>query len=348
LLQGMKYSVDAVRNGIRKLYNLGYFSDVSIEGERVAGGVAITLRVVENPRVGALEYSGVDHVDEKDLDKALGPVNGKMADDHLLSKVERSVRQVYGEKGYTRATVKPRYLPGDSENRRILLVEVTEGPKVRVDSIRFIGLKRLEKGDVGGSMKQGTTGFLKGGVLKPDVLAEDMRRVEAEMAKRGFRDGKVTGYDLVPIKSDRVRVDIKVEEGPLYSFGNVKWEGNKAIGLGVLEAGNKVKSGEVFNQEKVQQTIEAAYGSYADRGYIYLTVQPDFAARDTIVDVSFLVREGEPSRVHDIIIKGNTRTKEKVIRRQLAIQPGDLFRRNLLVRSTRELQQLGYFTNIIP
>ena len=348
LLAGMKYSVDAVRNGIRQLYNLGYFSDVAVEGERVPGGVAITLRVVENPRVGALEFSGLDHLDDEDLTKALGPVTGKMADDHLLSKVERSVRQVYAEKGYTRATVKPRFLPGDSDNRRILLVEVNEGPKVRVDSIHFIGLKRLEKGDVGGSMKQGTTGFLKGGVLKPDVLAEDMKRVELEMAKRGFRDGKVLGYDLVPIKSDRVRVDIKVEEGPLYSFGNVIWEGNKAIGLPVLEAGNKVKPGEVFNQEKVQQTIEAAYGSYADRGYIYLTVQPDFAARDTIVDVTFQVREGEPSRVHDIIITGNTRTKERVIRRQLAIQPGDLFRRNLLVRSTRELQQLGYFTNIIP
>jgi outer membrane protein insertion porin family len=345
---GTRYSLDTVRRGIRRLYDLGFFSDVGVEGDRVPGGVSLTIRVVENPRVASIEYSGVHKVDEKDLNKALGTVTGKMADDRLLAKVDRAVRHVYSGKGYTRAQVKPRYTPGDSDTRRILLVEVTEGPKVRVEAVEFVGLKRLVGKDLGGAMKQGTTGFLKGGVYKPDVVAEDMKRVEGEMAKRGFRDGKVLGYDVVSTKqADRVHVVIKVEEGPLYSFGTVKWEGNKAISLSVLESATRIQPGAVFNQEKVNQTVEAAYGAYADRGYIYLNLQPDFASRDTIVDVTFRVIEGEPSKVHDIIITGNTRTKEKVIRRQLSIQPGDLFRRNLLVRSQRELQQLGYFSNLL-
>jgi outer membrane protein insertion porin family len=346
---GTRYSLDAVRRGIHRLYDLGFFSDVGVEGERVPGGVILTVRVTENPRVGSLEFAGRHKVDEKDLTKALGGVTGKMADDRLLARVERQVRQVYSEKGYTRAQVKARFTPGDSESRRVLLVDVTEGPKVRVEAVRFIGVKRLDGGDLAGAMKQGTKGFLKGGVLKPAVLAEDVKRIEAEMAKRGFRDGKVLSYDVVQTKkADRVRVDVKVEEGPLYTFGNVKWEGNKAISTPVLESATHVVPGQVFNQEKVQKTIEDAYGAYADRGYIYLNVQPDFASRDTIVDVTFQVAEGQPSHIHDILITGNSRTKEKVIRRQLALAPGDLFRRNLLIRSTRELQQLGYFSNIVP
>ena len=346
---GTRYSLDAVRRGIHRLYDLGFFSDVSVEGDRVPGGVSLTIHVTENPRVGSVEYSGLHKLDEKDLNKALGPVSGKMADERLLAKVERTVRQEYAKKGYTRAQVKARFTPADSESRRVLLVEATEGPKVRVEAIRFTGLKRMNGGKLSGAMKQGTKGFLKGGVLKPDVLAEDVKRIENEMAKNGFRDGKVLGYDVVQLKqSDRVRVDFKVEEGPLYTFGNVSWQGNKAISTPVLESANHVAPGQVFNQEKVQKTIEDMYGAYADRGYIYLSIQPDFASRDTIVDVAFNIVENKPSHIHDIIITGNTRTKEKVIRRQLSLAPGDLFRRNLLIRSTRELQQLGYFSNIVP
>jgi len=345
---GTRYSLDAVRRGIHRLYDLGFFSDVSVEGDRAPGGVSLTLHVTENPRVGSLEYSGLHKLDEKDLAKVLGPVTGKMADDRLLAKVERTVKQEYAKKGYTHSTVKARFTPADSESRRVLLVEVKEGPKVRVEAVRFAGLKRMNGDKLAGAMKQGTKGFLKGGVLKPDVLAEDVKRIELEMAKHGFRDGKVLGYDVVQIKPDRVRVDFKVEEGPLYTFGNVGFEGNKAISTPALETTNHVVPGQVFNQEKVQKTIEDMYGAYADRGYIYGNIQPDFATRDTIVDVTFKINEVGPSHIHDIIITGNTRTKEKVIRRQLSLQPGDLFRRNLLIRSTRELQQLGYFSNIVP
>jgi outer membrane protein insertion porin family len=344
---GTRYSLDAIRRGIHRLYDLGFFSDVAVEGDRAPGGVALTLRVVENPRVGALEFSGLKKVGEDDLEKAVGPVPGQMADDRLLARVERSALRVYEEKGYTRAAVHPRYLPGDSRSRRILLVEVVEGAKIRVESVRFSGLGHLDPGVLRGAMKQGTMGFLKGGVYKPGVVAEDMKRIEAEMAKHGFRDGKILGYQAVPGSRDEwVVIEVRVEEGPLYYFGGVTWEGNKALSTMALYGATRIRGGGVFNQEKVQQTVEDAYGVYADQGYIYLNIQPDFVGRDSTVDVVFHVTEGEPSKVHDILIAGNTRTKERVIRRQLVLQPGDLFRRNLLVRSQRELQQLGYFSDI--
>lgn len=344
---GSRYSIDAVRRGIRRLYDLGFFSDIVVEGDHRPGNIALTVRVAENPKVGALEYAGNKKIKKKDLDEAIGPVRGKMADDRLLARVERALHRSYEEKGYTRATVRPRYLPGDSENRRILLVEIQEGPKVRVQKIRFLGLHRAEAGWLKKAMKQGTTGFLKGGVYHPDVVEDDMKRIEDALATHGFRDGKVTDHTAVPgSDDDRIVLEISVDEGPLYYTGSVHWEGNKAIPTPALYGATKVEPGTVFNQEKVRETVTAAQELYAEVGYLYLSIQPDFTTADSTVDVSFRVSEGKPSHIHDIIVSGNTRTKERVIRRQLSVRPGDLFRRSALVRSDRELRQLGYFSDV--
>lgn len=344
---GSRYSIDAVRAGIRRLYDLGFFSDIVVEGDHEPGSIALTIRVVENPKVGAVEYTGNKKIKQKDLDDAVGQVKGKMADDRLLSQVERSLDRIYEKKGYTRIHVRPRYLPGDSENRRILLVEIQEGPKVRVEQIRFEGLHRAQASWLKKAMKQGTTGFLKGGVYHPEVVEDDMKRIEDALATHGFRDGKVVDHEVVPgSKDDRVVVQVSVDEGPLYYTGSVHWEGNKAIPTPALYNATKVTPGEVFNQEKVRETVAAAQDLYAEVGYLYLSIQPDFTTADSTVDVSFKVMEGAPSHIHDITISGNTRTKERVIRRQLSVRPGDLFRRSALVRSDRELRQLGYFSDV--
>jgi outer membrane protein insertion porin family len=344
---GSRYSLDAVRKGIRRLHELNFFSDIIVEGEPGRGSVTLTIRVAENPKVGSVEFSGNKKIKEDDLLKVTGFIRNKMADEKLLAEVERSISHAYHEKGYTRAQVTPRYLPGDSESRRILLIEVAEGPKMRVEKIRFHGNSRLSEGNLRGPMKQGTTGFLKGGQYKPDVLADDMKLIEAEMAKKGFRDGKVLRYEVVPgSKEDRLVVEVYVEEGPLYYFGSVKWEGNEVLPSPALYALTRVRPGTVFNQENIERTVEHAYEAYANRGYIYLNIQPDFASADSVVDLTLRVIEGEPSHIHDVIITGNTRTKERVIRRQLVVRPGDLFSRNALVRSNNELQQLGFFSDV--
>ncbi len=344
---GSRYSTDAVRRGIRRLYDLGFFSDIAVERDPDQPGMSLIVRVRENPRVASVEFAGNDEIDDDDLLAATGSLVGRMADDRLLARVKRRVEAAYERKGYSRARATPRYLAGDSESRRILLVEVEEGPKVRVEKIRFEGLHQLEPGDLKGAMEQGTTGFLRGGVYKPEQLEGDPQRIEAEMAKRGFRDGKVLGYEIEPgSKDDRVVIRFQVEEGPRYTVGAVKWEGQETVTSRALYDLTDIESGDVFNQEKIDKTLEEAYGLYAEYGYIYLSIRPDFTVADSTVDVTFAVREGEPSHIHDIIIQGNTRTKERVVRRTLAIRPGDLFRRNALVRSQRELQQLGYFSDM--
>ncbi|NNF05321.1 MAG: outer membrane protein assembly factor BamA, partial [Candidatus Eisenbacteria bacterium] len=346
---GSRYSTDGVRQGIRRLYDLGFFNDISVEGNptETPGGVAITLRVFENPRVGAVEFGGIDHFNRKKLLGFTGPIVGRMADDRLLAETERHIRRAYAKDGYTRAVIAPRYLPGDSEFRRILYVDVQEGPKMRVEKIEFVGARQINTSKLQGAMEQGTTGFLRKGIYKPELATEDEKLITAEMAKQGFRDGKVLSREVVEGSShDRLVLKIEIDEGPRYYVGSVKWEGNEIIPAPLLYSLTQTESGAVFNQEKIDETRQKAYEVYAERGHIYLNIRPDFAAQDSTVDITFRVIEGEPSRIHDIIIAGNTRTKERVIRRQLAIRPGDLFRQSALVRSNRELQQLGFFADL--
>lgn len=346
---GSRFNADAVRRGIRRLYDLGFFNDIAVDADPSDGGIQLVLRVVENPRVSAVEFAGNDKIKDKDLLERTGRLTTRMADDRTLAKVERDVARAYGEKGYIKAQVRPRYLPADSDARRILLVEVEEGPKMRIEDIRFVGNHRVEEGALRGAMEQGTTGFLKGGVYKPVQLEGDPGRIEAEFRKRGFRDAEVLGYELLPgSDEDRLVVEIEVNEGPRYHAGAVSWEGNEVIPAPALYSITSIGSGDVFNQEKIEETITNAYGAYAEQGYIYLNVRPDYATVDTTVNVTFRVTEGKPSRIHDIQITGNTRTKERVIRRTLALRPGDLFRRNALIRSMTQLQQLGYFSDIQP
>jgi len=347
IVVGTRFSPDAVRRGIHRLYDLGFFSDIIVEGEVAPGGVILTLRVKENPRVSGAETSGLKHIKKEELEAITGPLTGRLADDRLLAQTQRRLRARYEKDGYIKAVVTPRYLPADSDTRRVLFIEVDEGKRIRVGRITFVGAKQINPDQLRSAMKQGTTGFFKKGYYQPDIVEDEKGRIEARMASLGFRDGKVTNVELVPdLSPDHMAVQVTIDEGPRYYVGNVSWEGNSVVPGPVLYGVTKLHSGEVFNQDKVQETESAVYELYTERGYIYLTVRPDYAVTDTVTDITFRIREGEPSHVHDVVITGNTRTKERVIRRQLAVRPGDLFRRSALVRSNRELQQLGYFNDV--
>ena len=351
LRPGDRYSADAVRRGLRRLIDLGFFGDIVVEGTTAPEGLTLILRVTETPRIGAVEFIGLEHIKEEKLLELTGPLVGVLADERLLANLERRLRQSYDSKGYTRMTMSSRFLPGDSESRRILYVEIEEGPRMRVEEIRFKGLATVDPGDLRSSMDQGVKGFpFKKGIYKPHQMEGDPERIEEKLAALGYRDGKVNGYELLPgSRDERLVIEIDVDEGPLYSFGDLNFEGNEKLPSVVLYGISKIKPYETYNQQKIEETIQEIYGVYADAGYLRVAVVPDYDVVDsTVVNVSFRVIEGNPSHIRDIVITGNTRTKEKVIRRQLALRPGTLFRRNALIRGQRELFQLGLFSNIVP
>jgi outer membrane protein insertion porin family len=137
-----------------------------------------------------------------------------------------------------------------------------------------------------------------------------------------------------------------VREGPGYRFGKMSWSGNTTIPTSALEFVTACRPGLPYDETKVQKTLQSAYELYQETGYLFLSIDPHFSDRDTTVDIAFTVQEGQRSRVADLKILGNTRTKENVIRREATVRPGDVFRRSTLMRTQRDIFGLGYFSDV--
>jgi len=197
-------------------------------------------------------------------------------------------------------------------------------------------------------VKTKARGMFGGGDVKDENLVEDVAKLETFYRSNGYRDIRVVGHELVPgSRPDRLKYHVRLEEGRLYEFGTVGWSGNVALPTEVLERGWRQKgNGKIYDHTRIERAAGAAYGEYAEKGYLYLNVEPQETVRDSIVDVSFVVTEGQPSRIRLVNIVGNKGTRENVIRREIHIHEGDRFRRSALQRTQGDISRLGLFEDV--
>jgi outer membrane protein insertion porin family len=346
---GSVFSRDAVRRGVRKLLALGLFSNVVPRSEEHDGVVDLILEVTERPRLASVKFRGNSKRDDSDLQKKLFLRTGETYSYSLVQTQIDSLVQYYKDEGYPRAhvTAVTDTVPGRNEVNLTLAVE--EGEKYRITVIRFVGNtdyaeKRLRK-----VMKTKQKGFFGGGEIKDDSFAEDRGKLESFYHDHGWRDMRVTDVHTEPGATSReLTLVVSLDEGSLYHFGNVTWSGNKVVPTPVLQKIWSKKRGERYDRSRIDDATSAAYAEYAEHGYLYLGVEPREDVRDSLVDVDFVVTEGAPSHVRLVSITGNKGTREHVIRRELDIHEGDLFRRSALVRSQGDIMRLGLFEEAIP
>ncbi|HEX9934959.1 MAG TPA: outer membrane protein assembly factor BamA, partial [bacterium] len=258
----------------------------------------------------------------------------------------------YAAKGYTLAQIDFETEPSDKENRIVLKIRIEEGRKVQIKTIQFHGNAHFENKVLRKQMKDTKQNrFLGGGDFDSQKYADDKEKVLAFYRKNGYRDAEVVRDSLYyDAEKKDMFIDVWVDEGPCYYLGNVTWEGNRLFPNRAMETLLEMQTGDVFNQEKFEKSLqEKIGGAYYDLGYIYASITPQENIRglDT-VDVHFLINENNPVRIRRILITGNTRTKDRVILRELRIRPGDVFSKELLMRSHRELMMLNYFGNVTP
>ena len=260
-----------------------------------------------------------------------------------------SLLQYYRDEGYprTKITVKADTLV--ARNALDLTFQVEEGEKLRITAIEFRGAtaftgKRLRK-----EMKTHAKGFFGGGELKDETYAEDREKLESWYHDHGYRDMQVEGFESHPgAKPQALTLVVSVSEGRLWRFGKVTWSGNKVVGDdALLRVWGRGGTGR-YDRSRLDRTTAGVYGEYAEHGFLYVRVEPSEATSDSLVDVNFEVTEGAPSHVRLISITGNKGTRENVIRRELDVHEGDLFRKSALVRSQEDLRRLGLFEEVTP
>jgi len=342
---------------IQRLHNLRIFDDVQIFIEnRVQDGVYLLIKVKENPRLERIEISGNDELDQDDILKKISLIKGQIVTPLDLSTIVRVLKHQYDEDGYLNAHISPTLVTvNDTTGRVALKVVIDEGPKVKVDYIHFHGNKRYDDGDLKSAMKETSERkwwkFWTTNKFDKKKYQEDKDLVLAFYRKNGFRDAEILADSLTYDNTKRyLTINIYMLEGQQFFIRKILWEGNTVYPSDVLSSRLGLKQGDVFDQEKFDQNLHRneeesdVTSLYADNGYLYFQVEPEINVIGTdSLDITLQIHERNQFRVGRVFISGNTKTYEKVIRRELLTKPGDFFSRQLIIRSLRQLQQLNYF-----
>lgn len=345
---GDVYDPYEIAEGIRNLYATDQYAAIEVARAPAEEGVKLILTVREHPLLGAWSVEGNRKVKEKNLFQETYLKKNLVVTPRVLFRERRRMLDLYEEKGYRNAEIEYAYAGDDSLGRKTVAFLVREGEKVKVKRIVFVGAERIEEKKLRGAMKTKPDSWIRSGDFKPVEFEEDREKIVSEYRKNGFLDARIDSTDLGVGPNGRdLTVTVFVAEGERYSAGEVSFDGNERFGDATLAEAVTLDPGDVFDQEKYDETVGNLYSVYTEEGYIFANIVPTREVREgNRVDLVFRIVEGEPARIGRVNITGNQRTKERTIRRELVVAPGDLFQRSRIIRSQRELLQLGFFQDI--
>jgi outer membrane protein insertion porin family len=348
LSPGDVFTFETVREGVSNLYSLGYFADVATEAEEVEGGVILKLVVAENPRIVGINFEGIKGVDDETLKENLTIKENDFFTERVIFAQKKAIVGVYREEGFPLAAVTSVRTRERDKGKVEVTFEVNEGKKVRVKTIEFDGNDSFEASKLRKVMDTRLKSWWRGGKFKQETLEEDIEKIVKFYQSKGFRDAKVTGHQLTYSEDQAsLFIAISVEEGDLYYMGSTEWSGNNALGTEELNRMVAYEHGEHYDIEKLEKTMVDVYSLYAEYGYIFVVVDREEKVTEGAVDVRFSIEEAQPSHIRHVRIAGNDKTKEKVVRRELLVRPGQMFKRSTLVRSQREVYTLGFFEDVL-
>jgi len=339
---GGEYNEDEFKLALKRLFATKEFSDVSGYKTPAGSNVSLEIAVKEYLTVNEVRFEGLDHISEEDALKEIAMKKGSFMRPSMVSADKDAIIALYKDKGYFRAAADDSLAREKNEN--ILIYKIVPGNKVSIKHIDFFGNGALNSDRIKGVMKSKEDRWWRGAEFKPKVLEEDDESIINIYRQNGFLDAAITDKELVFSENGKdLDIFITVDEGLQYKVGKIAWHGNTIIKDKEIKPYVILSEGNVFNEAAFTDIQLAISTLYWDRGYIYNSVTPIKKLRDRIVDSDLEIFEGTPAHIKEIKIEGNTKTSERVIRRELVVSPGDVFLRPRLVRSLREVFNLGFF-----
>ncbi len=346
---GDQLSSATTQDAIKRLYGLGFFKDVSINAEEVTGGISVLIKVVELPKLTGVEFKGNTKFKSKDLLEKIKIGPGSYALPSLIFDKKVEIEKLYAEKGYFLAKAAGSITYSADSSQVFLTYKIDEGSKVKVANVVLTGNSRLKASDIIGNMRNRRRGFLKSSDFDKEKYPEDKDKIIEYMHKKGFIDSYLKSDSFkIDTAINRMTIYLDIYEGPRYYFGKTDFKGNEIFKSPDIASILKYREGQVFDQDKFDKSTYEIYFLYQEKGYLHTRIVDDRKTRDTLIDITFDIVEGLPSKVNLVNIIGNTKTKEKVIRREMSLAPGQVFHRSLLIRSIRDIMQLNYFANVTP
>ncbi len=333
---------EEVSKSIKTLNNLSTFSTVEMTTETYRNGVNLIVTVKEYPIVEEVKYTGFSVVKKDKIDELLTLRKGSYWSPQLKNEITRKLQKEYLGKGYQNAEITVAETPLDN-NKVSLVVHCTEGKRVTIKSITFIGNNQIESKKLLKRMKTKAVSLLRSGRFEQEKFDADLKSITAFYQKNGFIDVNISDWELEPINEKSLALTITIDEGTKYKFGILTTTGNLQFTSETIISKFSLKAGEPFDQEKFDLQLQKAYALYFEEGYIYVSIEPEKIKAGDLLNINLKVTENTRAKVHEIKITGNRRTKEKVIRRQLEISPGDYFRQSQVLRSQQNIYNMGFF-----
>ncbi|MFC1585523.1 outer membrane protein assembly factor BamA [Fibrobacterota bacterium] len=342
-----------VRESIQDLHKMGLFSDISVDVEYpdTLEGVYLTYKLSELPILARTELRGNKELDEDALRDVMELLEGQPFSPAALERERQNILDLYQEEGFllTEITISQKE---ESESAMIIATfKIKEGKKVKVRNIRFTGNHRVKEGKLRKSMatKKKSWFFGVGGEFKDEEFRTSLDSLVLYYREHGFLDASVLSHDIGYSKSNRfLDINIKVSEGPQYLMGQVKFIHNDIVSDKALESCVLVDSGETVNIKKLDATKFQIEMLFRDIGHLFVQVQEQKTYRDSILNMTYTILEGGIAHINKVHVRGNTKTKDKVIRREIKVFPGDIFSQSLVMRSQREIMQLNFFDGVMP
>lgn len=349
---------DKISQAIKNLWEEGLFSDVEISIDRITGDIAyLRIKLKGRPKLSYFKFSS--NVTKKEADKIREEINlysGRTISENLINATRFRVRNFYLEKGFYQVKVDiQRFQDTLINNAEYLVINVDKGNKVKIKDIRFAGNESISDFKLRNQMKdtkrRGIMRIFKKSRFNQAAYRRDKENVIRKFNEKGLRDAQIVKDSVYLIDDRNLMIDIQIDEGQMYYFGDIEWVGNTLFTTGFLDTVLGIKPGDPYNKALLEQRLFMSPDGrdisslYMDRGYLFFNLSPVETSISEGNKINYQMRivEGKEARVRNIIIRGNTKTNENVIRREIRIRPGDLFNRNDIIRTQRELAQLGYF-----
>ncbi|WP_428330221.1 outer membrane protein assembly factor BamA [Mucilaginibacter sp.] len=348
---------EANANVIKNMYGQGLFDDVQLNITKInLDTIYLEIAVVERPRLSRLHLTGLRKGEIEDVQKKLSDKTGKIVNENLISTTTAIIKKHFNEKGFlnTTVTIKQRKDPGDA-NSVILDVAIDKKEKVMITEVTFEGNKAFSSKKLRKLLKKTRTrkfyNIFGSRKFKQDKYDEDKQNLIAKVQAKGYRDAEILSDTVFKTGANTVGIKIKVFEGHKYYFGNIKWSGNAKYSADILNKIFHIKKGDVFSEEELNKRLTGPTPSnddvssfYLNDGYLTYNADPvQVRIYNDTVDMDIRVYEGPQYTINRVILKGNDVTNDKVVMREIRTKPGQKFNKELLIRSTREIGQLGNF-----
>lgn len=344
-----------IADAIRNIWEQKLFSDVRIELAEVRGRTAfLNIVVTEMPRLSRFKFEGVTKSDADKLRERMELARGQQVNEGLLTNTRGTIRSYYVEKGFLKADAEIEQRTDSlMENSVLLIIHVKKGRRVRIKDVVFKGNEALTDAKLRRAMKKTRRRVWYNPFASSKFLAKEYRVDKENLIdtynEKGYRNAAIVRDTTWFVNDRRLMVEIEVEEDRRFHFREVRFSGNtKHSDRELLDILN-IKRGDVYNKKVLDsrmymnQTGRDISSLYMDDGYLSFYPEVIEVAEGDSIDLDIRLREGKQYRVRSVLVKGNTKTNEHVIRREIRTKPGQLFNRSDVLRTQRELANLGYF-----